>query len=869
MYWIQIQPRPRLYQCTGEAFFTVAVPRLAVVLVPHRSGAESPASDSLFELAPTSMAVVSKDGLVVNMNASMRALFGARPLAAVVGKPAYDTVAAMDRQRVDEAHEKAFNANASFSSVEYRLPSMSGDFLTLMSSWTPLPVPDNGLATALVVTHDVTAHRQTEAALVQATTMLRSFVQLNRANFWVVAPDGTVTFVTGIDSGNDDGQAAISFDEERAARPVHPEDVQRVTDLQARCFRTGTIFDCEYRRMIDGRFRWAHARAFPRHDQDGQIVCWYGSTEDIDDRKTAELRLIDSEAFSRRMIEASADIIQLIDLEGRLQSTNARGLEALGFGSQDAVVGKQWAALWPEASQPLAARAIEEAKTAGLGEFTAVGAKDVGGERWWSVVVTPMPDAKGVVTALMATARDFTQHKLAERHIHWLATHDPLTELANRRLFRTTVEEAMRVALDRGESLAVMLLDIDWFKEINDELGHDAGDAVLLAVAARLRELQQPVAMVARLGGDEFALLLTTLTSEAEAVQVVDALHERLHDPVDWNGRRLVTRCSVGIANFPDHSKFYGDLLRHADTALYVAKALGRSGHAFYVPAMQRVIERRAAVAIRVRASLASNIVPYYQPKVRLASGKLDGFEALLRISSPGRRIQTPSSISTAFDDGELAHLMSERMLDQVMADMRLWLDSGIDFGRIAVNAGAHELRRGAFADRVLERLLKADIPPALFEIEVTESVLLGRDTDLINTALRGLSAAGISIALDDFGTGYASLAHIKRYPVNTIKIDQSFIAGIGTDPADEAIVRALMALGQSLGITLVGEGVETAEQAAYLAHGGCNIGQGYLFSAAVPAAKLPALISRLGAGHPYWLASEKMRDAIRAKAGK
>lgn len=705
--------------------------------------------------------------------------------------------------------------------------------------------------------------------MVEAKTMLRSFLYLNRANFWSVAPNGMLTFATEIESQSGEAQVAITIQAEQAARPVHPDDVGRINDLQQHCFSTGTAFDCEYRRLIDGSFRWARARAFPRFDDAGDLVCWYGATEDIDDRKTAELRLVESEAFNRRLIDASVDIIQLIDLDGQLSFTNARGLESLGIGSPDKIAGKQWSALWPSEAQPLAEQAIEQAKTAGLGEFTAVGSGNAKGARWWSVVVTPVLDSSGVMTGLTAISRDFTAHKLAEQQIRWMATHDPLTELANRRLFRTTVEEAMLTAAQREEHLAVMLLDIDWFKEINDELGHDAGDAVLLAVAARLNNLPAPVAMVARLGGDEFALLLTGLTDDAEVVEIIDALHERLHAPVEWAGRKLITRGSIGIANFPDHSQFYGDLLRHADTALYTAKALGRGGHAFYVPAMQRVIEQRAAVAVRVRAGLASDIVPYYQPKVRLSSGELDGFEALLRIRGSGRSFHTPGSIATAFDDGELAYLMSERMLDQVTADMRLWLDAGIVFGRIAVNVGAHELRRGAFADRVLERLSKLNIPASLLDIEVTESVLLGRDTDLIDVALRDLCIAGVGIALDDFGTGYASLAHLKRYPVNTLKIDRSFIAGIGVDPVDEAIVRAVLALGQSLEIAVVGEGVETVAQAAYLANEGCEIGQGFLFSRAVAASKLPALIEKLRASAPAGLVPSKQRHGSVLRATK
>lgn len=800
----------------------------------------------MFDLSPTAMAVVARDGSVVDMNAAGLALTAHRSLDTVVGTRAYGRVKVGDRRRVLAAHEAAFAGGSAPAPVEYRLSYKSGNVRNLVSSWIAFPVVDGVPPTVLVVTNDITAQRQSEAALSESKTMLRTFVEINRANFWSVAPDGLLTFAGDLGGSERKAGVAITMEAEHAARPIHPDDVDRVNQLQQRCFSTGTPFDCEYRRLIDGNFRWAHARAFPRNDDAGRLVCWYGSTEDIDDRKSAELKLVDSEAFSRRMIEASADIIQLIDLDGMLTFTNERGLEAIGLESADTITGKGWATLWPVEARPLAEQALEKAKAVGVGKFVAVGVKHRDGDRWWSVVVSPVRDAGGTLTGLMAMSRDFTQHKLAEEHIRWMATHDPLTDLPNRRMFQESVESAMAEAATHDEKLYVILLDLDWFKEINDELGHDAGDAVLLAIASRLREFRSPVTVVSRLGGDEFALLVRG-ADEADAVQaIIAALSERLHDPVDWNGRMLACRGSFGIANYPDHGDKYVELLRHADTALYMAKALGRGGYACYVPAMQRAIERKAAVAARVRKSLASELIPYYQPKIRLADGSLDGFEALLRIKDEHGRVQGPGSIASAFDDSELACLMSERMLDQVTDDMRRWLDAGVEFGRIALNAGAAELRRGGFAERVLKRLAAIGIESTLLDIEVTESVFLGRDSDVIDVTLRDLCFAGVGIALDDFGTGYASLAHIKRYPVDTIKIDRSFISGIGKDSADEGIVRALLALGDSLDLTVVGEGIETDEQAAFLSAGGCAVGQGFLFSRALPAAKVPALISKL-----------------------
>jgi diguanylate cyclase (GGDEF)-like protein/PAS domain S-box-containing protein len=554
---------------------------------------------------------------------------------------------------------------------------------------------------------------------------------------------------------------------------------------------------------------------------------------------------IDSEAFSRRMIEASADIIQLLDDDGRLVFTNARGLEVLGLDSGDAIAGVRWASLWPLGARDSVDFAIEQARTLGCGEFTAKGMGHGASDRWWSVVVTPIHDAAGATTGLMALSRDITLHKLAEQRTDWLATHDALTELPNRRLLQPSVERALAEAATRGEKLALVLFDLDRFKEVNDELGHDAGDAVLLAIAARLHQLPAPVTLAARLGGDEFALLLTGFSDEAAIFAVVDMLTRRLHDPIEWHGRTLASRGSFGIALYPDHGDGYSELLRRADTALYDAKRLGRGRYSLYAPCMQRAAEHKAAMARRVRASLNGDLVAHYQPKIGLLDGRVAGFEALLRIKGPRGRMEGPPAIAPALEDAELSRLVSDHMIEQVTGDLRRWLDAGLDVGRIAINAGGLELRRGRFAERLLSRLAGADIPPQLIEVEVAEGLFSTTDTGGLDRVLHELAAAGVGIAIDDFGMSHASLSHLRRCPVGTIKIDASLTGGIGAGGPDAAIVRALLALGRSLDIAVVAEGVETLEQAAFLAAEGCALGQGFLLGRAVPAAQVPGLLAK------------------------
>jgi EAL domain-containing protein (putative c-di-GMP-specific phosphodiesterase class I) len=281
-------------------------------------------------------------------------------------------------------------------------------------------------------------------------------------------------------------------------------------------------------------------------------------------------------------------------------------------------------------------------------------------------------------------------------------------------------------------------------------------------------------------------------------------------------------------------------MLKNADVALYVAKASGRRNLKVFNAGMRVDVERRHGMISRARRALEEDsIVPYYQPKVELGSGRIAGLEALLRWRHPEQGIQTPDTISAAFEDLALAAEISDRIVERLVVDVRDWLDRGYDFGHVAFNAAAAELRAGDFADRLLERLEKALIPPSAIQMEVTETVFLGRGAEYVHRTLDTLSEAGIRIALDDFGTGYASLSHLKEFPVHLLKIDKSFIRNLRPDTEDGAIVDAVIGLGRSLQIDVIAEGIETVAQRDTLVAMGCLYGQGYLYSRPIPAAQV------------------------------
>ncbi|GGB56833.1 EAL domain-containing protein [Blastomonas aquatica] len=431
--------------------------------------------------------------------------------------------------------------------------------------------------------------------------------------------------------------------------------------------------------------------------------------------------------------------------------------------------------------------------------------------------------------------------------LRYVAEHDVLTGLPHRGPFNTRLRTAILDAEEDGTRIALMLIDVDHFKQINDSLGHMVGDAMLISFANRLRTIIRASDNVARLGGDEFAVLLTGINRTEEVSTIVQSLTERLNKPMEHDGRLVDCRASIGLAIYPDHAHTAELLTRCSDLALAEAKQ-SRGCVETFRHSMGDEFERESAMLQIARQGIElQRITPHYQPKVALNSRKVVGFEALVRCDLNDGPAILPEMFNLAFGDRELAAAISQQMIGRVLDDVRRWVDSGLEFGHIAINTCAADFRANDFAETLLANIERCRLDPRLIEVEVTEGVFLGRGAHHVARALSVLSDRGIRIALDDFGTGFASLTHLKQFPVDVLKIDRSFVAGIGINPDDTAIVRALIGLGQSLGIEIVAEGIETKAQAEFVETHGCNVGQGFLYSHAKPASCVPSMIQQLG----------------------
>lgn len=429
----------------------------------------------------------------------------------------------------------------------------------------------------------------------------------------------------------------------------------------------------------------------------------------------------------------------------------------------------------------------------------------------------------------------------SEAHSAHLAYHDSLTGLANRAGFQLKLEEQISNENPRN-GFSLVLLDVDEFKVTNDTLGHDAGDAVLMAFADRLKCSVRTGDLVARLGGDEFGLILVGMRGD-ELETYSHNLLARLREPLEHRGIKIHGRASIGASSCNDFTSAR-DLLKHADLALYEAKASGGSSFQMYDPVMWSSMLLRQEMLSLAQAALEGDFIrPYYQPKINLKTGAIIGFEALLRCCLPGQPAKGPECLSAAFEDTELGVELSDRMTDAVIADMIAWRAAGLSFGHVAINAASADLRRSDFAERLLAKLDRASVPTKCLQIEITESVLLGRDIKHVERTFRALADQGVRLALDDFGTGFASLTHLKRFPIEIIKIDRSFVRDLQIDAGDGAIVDALIGLGKALQIEVVAEGIETVAQRDFLEALGCTNGQGFLFGHALPAGRIPDLL--------------------------
>ena len=485
------------------------------------------------------------------------------------------------------------------------------------------------------------------------------------------------------------------------------------------------------------------------------------------------------------------------------------------------------------------------------------------GEKWvWDNGVG-VYDSDGRVEYFEGFIADITAVKRYREQLEYQAHHDPLTGLANRGLLRERLHQAIAQAERQQRALALMFIDLDDFKLINDSMGHSVGDELLKLAAQRLHACVRDEDTVARLGGDEFVLLLVDQEGERSVSHAVERLREAMSQPYRVLGKEFVLTCSVGVALFPADGRDVETLLKHADAAMYRAKALGRNAHHFFTEEINTQIGERLAVERDLRRALRNGeFVLHYQPKVALRSGRMIGAEALVRWNHPEKGMIPPARFIPIAEDTGLIVALGDWVLREAARQAKAWRDAGLEFDCLSVNLSARQFKQRDLAQHVDAALRASGLPPHCLDLELTESVMM-ENVEANLQCLQALKALGIQLSLDDFGTGYSSLSYLRRFPVDRLKIDKSFVRDIVRDAGDAAITQAVIRLGQILGLAVTAEGVESEEQLEFLSRHGCDEAQGYYFSPPLPAEAFEALWRRGLLAPSGWSAPLRMPAVV------
>jgi diguanylate cyclase (GGDEF)-like protein/PAS domain S-box-containing protein len=565
----------------------------------------------------------------------------------------------------------------------------------------------------------------------------------------------------------------------------------------------------------------------------------------VDNERIAQ-RLETSERMYRNLVDSSPDIIYTLNQEGQFTFVNDRAYQLLGF-TREELLGKHYSVLIHDEDLERARYVFNERggerrvdERASRNVELRLKCKGNGIERTFSNTLMTMPmNAIGVHMpdqsrqehcGIYGVARDITDRKRAEEVISYQAYHDILTDLPNRMLFKDRLGLAVIQAKRKLTELAVMFVDLDRFKLVNDTLGHVKGDELLQQAALRLKECLRKGDTLARQGGDEFTIVLPELRDRTDAKVIAEKFLESLQKPFDLDGHQVHISASIGIAVYPSDGESIDELLRHADIAMYQVKALGKNGHSFYHNSMLDMSHQKIALEQALRRALEQNeLEMYYQPQIDVGTGRIIGAEGLMRWNHPQRGLLSAGEFLPFAEENGLMLPISDWMLGALCRDLLQWNAAGGEAIRLSLNLSPQYLDRGDFFEKMRGALTRYGISPAQIEVEITENICIRNPLYAIEQ-LNKLCQLGVSVAIDDFGTGYSSLSYLHRFPIHTIKIDQSFVKEIHDEQGHYPVILAIISIARGLGLHLVAEGVETEIQARYLQANGCTTMQGYLY---------------------------------------
>jgi diguanylate cyclase (GGDEF)-like protein/PAS domain S-box-containing protein len=609
---------------------------------------------------------------------------------------------------------------------------------------------------------------------------------------------------------------------------------------------TTTVPKMHYERdiVMGETLRTVVTSKMPLMDGEGQIIGVLGSYHDVTDNKRAELAL----RLQSRALDASVNAILItgvVNGANVIEYANPAFERITGY-SPSEVIGRDCRFLHGDDGEQDGLSSIRRALSTNLETSVVVRNYRKDGALFWNqLFVAPVPNAQGLTTHHIGIINDVTDLMNYQEQLEYQANYDGLTRLPNRNLLRDRLQHAIETARRRDTKIAVVFMDLDGFKNVNDSLGHSIGDRLLAVIAERLARSARTSDTVARHGGDEFVIVLPDLTDEAGLIAWMERTRAAISEPVMIDDTELYVGCSMGASLFPQDGDDAETVLKKADLAMYRAKDMGRNNYQFYQPEMNATVGARMNLERRLRRALRDGeFLLHYQPQVDMTTRQIVGIEALVRWLDPEQGLVSPASFIPVAEESGLIGPLSEWVLREACRQNKAWQDAGLPPARVSVNLSARHFQQRDIANLVTTVLDETGLEPRYLELELTESAIM-RNAEEAVSMLEELSALGIGIAIDDFGTGYSSLSYLKRFPVHRLKIDRSFVADIGTSGDDETITSAIIALAHSLELQVIAEGVETSAQHEFLRERNCDEMQGYYFSRPMPRDAIPTLLQQ------------------------
>jgi diguanylate cyclase (GGDEF)-like protein/PAS domain S-box-containing protein len=793
---------------------------------------------SVVENSSEIVKIVDPDGTLRYASPAFERVLGYAPEEAIDTMNVLDHVHPEDLPHVLEETEKALSEEGTITNkAEYRFRHKDGSWRWLESVGTYL-LDDPAVGGVVVTSRDVTERKEAEEryrTLVERIPAITYIRQIG-GNSQTVYVSPQVRDVVGYTPEE------CTTSPDLWIKILHPDDREAVLAEDRRINETGEPFVMEYRQLAkDGHLVWIRDEATLVRDDKGEPLYWLGVQIDITERKRAEEALGDAEQRYRTLVEQipAVTYIDPVDDPDTSLYTSPQIEQMLGYTPQEWQNEK----LWPERLHPndreriLAAdKRFEAGGEEPFREEYRLLAKD-GTVVWVREEAVLVRDEAGEPLYWQGVFYDLTERKVLEERLNYQAFHDSLTDLPNRRLFIDRLGQALRRTIRRHKRVAVLFMDLDGFKVVNDSLGHEVGDLLLTVVAQRLKRCLRPEDTLARFGGDEFVVLIEALDGPAQAVQVAERITEELRSPFLIEGRDLYVIASIGISLGDARTHDPDDLLREADTAMYRAKDEGGDFRVFNPAMYERAFTRLEVENDLRRAIEEEEFVIHYQPMVDLQTGELWGMEALVRWDHPERGLLEPSEFVPVAEQSGLVIPMGEQILREACFRAKEWQEETPRIPPLvmSVNLSASQLSHLDLAETVERILGETGLEGSCLILDVTETVYV--KVLAANTAiLARLRSLGVRFSIDDFGTGYSSLSYLRRLPADAIKIDRFFVKGLGEDLEDTAIVRMIIDLAHTLGLEVIAEGVESEEQAALLKEMGCDFAQGYHFAKPLPA---------------------------------